>query len=58
MLLLGAGFLVRGAGLIADWAAGAPYWFPLRIAGICGGLGAIALLVAFVLLARRRCAPE
>jgi histidinol phosphatase-like PHP family hydrolase len=58
MLLLGAGFLVRGAGLIADWAAGAPYWFPLRIAGICCGLGAVALLIAFLLLARRRCAPE
>jgi histidinol phosphatase-like PHP family hydrolase len=57
-LLLGAGFLVRGTVLIADWAAGAPYWFPLRIAGICCGLGAIALLVAFVLLARRRPAPE
>jgi len=58
MLLLGAGFLVRGAVLIADWAAGAPYWFPLRIAGVCCGLGAITLLVAFVLLARRRSALE
>ena len=58
MLLLGAGFLVRGAVLIADWAAGTPYWFPLRIAGVCCGLGALALLVAIVLLARRRSTPE
>jgi histidinol phosphatase-like PHP family hydrolase len=57
-LLLGVGFLARGAVLIADWAAGAPFWFPLRIAAICCGFGAVALLVAFVLLARRRSAPE
>jgi len=53
MLLLAAGFLVRGAILIADSAVGAPYWFPLRVAGVCCGLGAITLLIALILLARR-----
>ncbi len=58
MLLLATGFLVRGAVLAADWAAGATYWFPLQIAGACFGLSAITLLVALVLLARRGFRPK
>ena len=53
MLFLAAGFLVRGIVLIADWAAGAPHWFPLQVGSVCCGLSAITLLVALILLARR-----